>query len=142
MSVARRITPIVALTLLVATSLLADTAGAHQRSRHRIRCTIKGTSGDDHLVDTGGGNVICALAGSDIVAAGPGADKVYGATGGDRLEGNEGNDRLFGGKGADTLVSTDGTARNDRVFGGPGQDTCFLDRGDRARSCETKHIVG
>jgi Ca2+-binding RTX toxin-like protein len=142
MSSARRIIPIVALALLVASALFADTAVAHQKPRHRIRCTLKGTSGDDHLIDTGGANVICALGGNDIVEAGPAADKVYGAADDDRLEGNDGNDRLFGGKGADTLVSTDGVGRNDGVFGGPGKDTCFLDRGDRAKSCETKHIVG
>jgi hypothetical protein len=33
-------------------------------------------------------------------------------------------------------------AGNDRAFGGLGNDTCYIDRGDRTRSCETKTIVG
>ena len=143
MSAARRIIPIVSLAMLVAVALFADTAAAaHRKPRHRIRCTVKGTSGDDRLIDTAGASTICALGGNDVVEGLTGNDKIYGAAGDDRLEGNEGSDRIFGGKGADTLVSTDSTSRNDRVFGGPGQDTCFVDRGDRTRGCETKHIVG
>jgi Ca2+-binding RTX toxin-like protein len=142
MSAARRITPIIALAMLLAVAIFADTTVARSKPRHRARCTIKGTSGDDHLVDSGGGNKICALGGNDIVEAGPGADTVYGARGDDRLEGNEGNDGIFGGKGADTLVSSDGVSRNDRVFGGPGRDTCIIDRGDRVQGCESKRIVG
>ena len=142
MSAARRIIPIVALALLVATALFADTAAAaHRKPRHRIRCTLKGTSGDDHLIDTAGASTICALGGNDFVEGLTGNDKIYGGAGNDQLEGNEGSHRIFGGKGADTLVANDGVTKNDQVFGGPGQDTCFLDRGDRAKGCETKHIV-
>jgi Ca2+-binding RTX toxin-like protein len=46
-----------------------------------------------------------------------------------------------GGRGADTIVLTDGSG-TDRVFGGPGKDICYIDRGDRTRSCETRTVVG
>src|SRR6266508_141796 len=135
---ARRITRIVVGVTVLSTAMLAGATSAPARSR----CTINGTNGDDHLIDTGGANVICARGGDDIVEAGPAADVVLGGKGSDRLEGNDGNDVVKGGRGADTIVVADGVGRNDRALGGPGVDTCFVDRGDRARGCETKTIVG
>lgn len=86
--------------------------------------------------------MICARGGDDLVEAGPAADVVLGGKGADRPEGTDGNDVVKGGRGADTIVVADGVGRNDRALGGPGSDTCCLDRLDRARSCETKTIVG
>jgi Ca2+-binding RTX toxin-like protein len=139
MHAARRITPIVVMALLSATTMLAAMVEAN--ARPRTRCTLKGTSGDDRLVDTGGANVICAFAGNDVVEAGPAADRVYGGKGNDQLEGNDGKDVVFGSRGNDTIVTADGVGGNDRIRGGPGQDTCFIDRGDKTRSCETKNVV-
>lgn len=133
-----RIIRLIVAGILLSTTMLVGASSAPARSR----CTLKGTSSDDHLVDTAGASVICALGGNDIVEAGPQNDVVLGGRGGDRLEGNEGKDLVKGGRGADTILIADGVAGNDRAFGGPGNDTCYVDRGDRTRGCETKTIVG
>ena len=131
------------IRLSIAGMLLATTMFfAAPSAPARARCTLRGTSGDDHLIDTAGASRICALGGNDIAEAGPQNDVVLGGKGGDSLEGNEGKDLVKGGRGADTIVVSDGVAGNDRAFGGPGKDTCYIDRGDRTRSCETKTIVG
>ena len=130
------------IRLIVAGILLGTTMWmAAPSAPAKPRCTVKGTSGDDHLVDTAGASRICALGGDDIVEAGPGNDVVLGGRGSDHLEGNEGKDVVNGGRGADTIVVTDGVA-GDRAVGGPGKDTCYIDRGDRTRGCETKTVVG
>ena len=130
------------IRLAIAGMLLATTMFiAAPSAPARARCTVKGTSGDDHLVDSAGASRICALGGNDIVEAGPQNDVVLGGGGNDHLEGNEGKDTVKGGPGADTIVLTDGAA-GDRAFGGPGNDTCYVDRGDRTRGCETKTILG
>lgn len=130
------------IRLSIAGMLLATTMFiAAPSAPARARCTLRGTPGEDHLIDTAGASRICALGGNDIVEAGPRNDVVLGGGGSDRLEGNEGKDVVKGGRGADTIVLTDGAA-GDRAFGGPGKDTCYIDRGDRTRSCETKTVVG
>jgi Ca2+-binding RTX toxin-like protein len=130
------------IRLAIAGMLLATTLFiAAPSAPARARCTVKGTSGDDHLIDTAGASRICALGGDDIVEAGPGNDVVLGGTGSDHLEGNEGKDVVNGGRGADTIVLADGVA-GDRAVGGSGKDTCYIDRGDRTRGCETKTVVG
>lgn len=138
MRAARRYLSILVTVTLMGTIVLVGASSAPARPR----CTLKGTRADDRLVDTGGANVICAKAGSDLVEAGVQADKVYGGAGDDQLEGNDGRDLVAGGRGTDTIVTADGVGGNDRAVGGRGEDTCYVDRGDRARGCETKHIVG
>jgi Ca2+-binding RTX toxin-like protein len=133
-----RITRLIVAGILLGTTMLIGAPSAPARTR----CTLKGTSGDDTLVDTAGASRICALGGNDVVEAGSQNDVVLGGGGSDRLEGNEGRDVVKGGRGADTIVLADGVARNDRAYGGPGKDTCYIDRGDRTRGCETKTIVG
>ncbi len=132
-----RIIRLIVAGMLLGTTMLVTAPSAPAKPR----CTVKGTPGDDHLIDTAGASRICALGGNDIVEAGPQNDVVLGGAGNDHLEGNEGRDVVNGGRGADTIVVTDGSG-NDRVFGGRGKDTCYLDRGDRARGCETKTVVG
>ena len=124
--------------MLLGTTVLITAPAAPAKPR----CTLKGTSGDDRLIDTAGASVICALGGDDIVEGGPQKDLVLGGNGSDRLEGNEERDVVKGGRGADTIVVADGVAGNDRAFGGAGTDTCYIDRGDRTRGCETKTVVG
>jgi Ca2+-binding RTX toxin-like protein len=131
-----RITKLVVTGILLGTTMLAGASSAPAGPR----CTLRGTSGDDRLIDTAGASVICALGGNDLVEGGPAADRIFGGKGSDRLEGNEGKDVVRGGRGADTIVVADGAA-GDRALGGPGRDTCYLDRGDRAKSCETKTVV-
>jgi Ca2+-binding RTX toxin-like protein len=132
-----RIIRLIVAGMLLGTTMLVTVPSAPARAR----CTVKGTSGDDRLIDSAGASRICALGGNDIVEAGAGNDVVLGGPGNDHLEGNEGRDVVNGGRGADTIVLTDGSG-NDRVYGGPGKDTCYIDRGDRTRSCETKTVVG
>ena len=131
-----RNTKLVVTWILVGATMLVGASSAPAGPR----CTLRGTSGDDRLIDTAGASVICALGGSDLVEGGLAADRIFGGKGSDRLEGNEGKDVVRGGRGADTIVVTDGAA-GDRALGGPGRDTCYLDRGDRAKSCETKTVV-
>lgn len=132
-----RITKLVVTGILLGTTMLAGASSAPAGPR----CTLRGTSGDDRLIDTAGASVICALGGSDLVEGGPAADRIFGGKGSDRLEGNEGRDVVRGGRGADTIVVVDGAA-GDRALGGPGRDTCYIDRGDRVKSCETKTVIG
>jgi hypothetical protein len=85
------------IRLSIAGMLLATTMFfAAPSAPARARCTLRGTSGDDHLIDTAGASRICALGGNDIVEAGPQNDVVLGGKGGDSLEGNEGKDLLKG----------------------------------------------
>src|SRR4026208_475665 len=93
------------IRLAIAGMLLATTMFiAAPSAPARARCTVKGTSGDDHLIDSAGASRICALGGNDIGEAGPQNDVVLGGGGNDHLEGNEGKDTVKGGPGADTIV--------------------------------------
>jgi Ca2+-binding RTX toxin-like protein len=133
----QRITKLVVAGILLGTTVFVGAPAAPAGPR----CTLRGTTGDDRLIDTAGVSVICALGGNDLVEGGPAADRILGGKGSDRLEGNEGRDIVRGGPGADTIVVADGVAGNDLALGGPGRDTCYVDRGDRVKSCETKTIV-
>jgi predicted extracellular nuclease len=107
-----------------------------------LRCTIRGTNGNDVLNGTGRRDVICALGGNDrvdgssandVVLGGPGNDLLEGGSGGDRLVGGPGRDTLRGGSGNDRLESRDGTRGNDRNDGGSGRDSFRADRGDAVK---------
>jgi hypothetical protein len=54
-----RIIRLVVAGILLGTTMFVATPSAPARSR----CTLKGTSGDDRLVDTAGASRICALGG-------------------------------------------------------------------------------
>lgn len=58
-----RIIRLIVAGILLSTTMLVGAPFAPARPR----CTLKGTPGDDHLVDTAGASVICALGGNDIV---------------------------------------------------------------------------
>ncbi len=96
-----------------------------------------GGNGDDHMVGTGGCDVLYGMSGNDNLAGGDGADllvggggadTLFGGAGNDRLEGRTQNDRLFGGAGNDELFGgagndrLEGNRQNDRLFGGAGDD--------------------
>ena len=78
---------------------------------------LKGGSGDDRFVGTGGKNRL---------QGGPGKDKLYGRNGHDHLSGGKGNDSMFGEAGDDWLTEGpywDSTASGrDKYRGGPGSD--------------------
>jgi Ca2+-binding RTX toxin-like protein len=85
----------------------------------RVRCTIVGTAGNDHIVGTAARDVICALGGNDLVHAQGGNDVVAGGTGADSLWGQLGRDRISSWAGNDTAVGGGGS---DKIWGGGGRD--------------------
>jgi hemolysin type calcium-binding protein len=118
--------------------------------------TIRGTAGDDVIVDLDGANridgrggndtictgndddVITGGAGEDMLFAGGGKNKVDGGDGGDTLVGFNGDDTLAGGAGNDFIYAHDG--RNS-VTGGSGDDFIWAgsdnDRIDGGRNFDT-----
>ena len=77
------------------------------------------------------------------------ADKIYGLKRPDFINAaiSPGDrDLVFGGRGNDTLRTDDGfpelVDNRDEVDGGRGTDTCYINRGDRHRSCEVLFIDG
>lgn len=82
----------------------------------------RGTTGDDFMVGTFGGDrlngnrgedLIFGLSGNDNISGGDGNDTVYGGSGNDRINGDysdedDGNDIISGGHGNDTLEGGDG----------------------------------
>lgn len=113
-----------ALTLTVLTALaltgVASPAHASTYTAGGLRCTVVGTSGNDHLSGTSGHDVLCGLGGNDVLSGGSGDDVLDGGTGTDTLYGGTGNDSLSGGDGNDALSGSDGT---DHLYGGAGTDT-------------------
>jgi Ca2+-binding RTX toxin-like protein len=71
--------------------------------------TIRGTAGDDVIVDLDGANRIDGRGGNDTICTGAGADVIGGSTGDDWIDAGAGNDRVDGGKGLDTYVPGPGT---------------------------------
>lgn len=115
-------------------------------------CTIAGNSGNNHLVGTGGNDVICgdsgndtisggggddiiyAGSGKDVINGGSGSDLIFASSGKDYLTGGKGKDQLYGGKGKDHLSAGNG---RDQLNGGTGQDHCDGGKGhDTATLCE------
>ena len=89
-----------------------------------VRCTLRGTPGDDVLVGTGRDEVICGRGGDDQIRGGGGRDVLRGGRGDDVLRRAE---VLYGGRGADDLY-------RGAMFGGPGADFCVGD--DPRGGCE------
>jgi len=93
------------------------------------KVTIKGTSGNDHLVGKkasdviygGGGNDVITGGpnGNDTICGGPGNDTIVGGRGYDNLNGEGGNDNLEGDTGSDNL---DGGGGDDKLSGEKGAD--------------------
>ena len=95
-----------------------------------VRCTIRGTAGNDTLRGTGRRDVVCGLGGDDTIYGLGGNDVIYGGAGNDVIYPGAGADRVFAGAGSDLVFSSDG--RRDRVDGGPDLDRARVDRRDRA----------
>jgi Ca2+-binding RTX toxin-like protein len=108
---------------------------------------IRGTSGNDVIVDLdddntvrgrGGSDTICTGPGNDEIISGDGADTiidiggkntVQGGAGNDSVRTSDGTDTITAGGGADTIVDTggdntvEGGASNDAITTGAGNDT-------------------
>jgi Ca2+-binding RTX toxin-like protein len=77
--------------------------------------TIRGGTGADVLMSSGG---------NDVIEGGDGNDYLWGGSGNDRLAGGAGTDTLLGAAGDDTL---DGGTGADAMTGGVGNDTYVVD---------------
>ena len=123
-----------AIFAVVAAAIIAS-ATAATAAHPAVRCTIKGTAGDDTLRGTAHRDVICGLGGSDTIFGGGGNDVIYGGRGNDVIYPGPGADRTYAGPGPDLIYSVDG--KRDRIDGGPGLDRARIDpRLDRAVGIE------
>jgi len=64
---------------------------------------LTGTTEDDKLYGSDGGNVMKGGTGEDSIWGRDGNDKLYGGSNSDRFDGGEGDDNLYGGSGTDTF---------------------------------------
>jgi hypothetical protein len=105
MKAGRRVVSVLVAASLMGTILLVAASSAPARQG----CTLKGTSGDDPLIDTGGASVICSKAGNDLVEAGARGRSGPRRQGRRPAGGQRRRDVIVGGAGTDTIVTTDGT---------------------------------
>jgi Ca2+-binding RTX toxin-like protein len=87
--------------------------------------TIRGTQGDDVIVDLDGANRIDGRGGNDTICTGPGSDVIDGGAGDDWIDAGDGANKVDAGVGNDTVRTGSG---NDSVVGDNGNDT--IDAGD------------
>ncbi|SEV94571.1 Ca2+-binding protein, RTX toxin-related [Cognatiyoonia koreensis] len=64
---------------------------------------LTGSTEDDKLYGSDGGNILKGGSGEDSLWGRDGNDKLYGGSNSDRFDGGEGNDKLYGGSGVDTF---------------------------------------
>jgi hypothetical protein len=98
---------------------------------------VSGTNGDDELVGTNKGDVICARGGddevrgrggNDIIWLGAGDDHAVGGKGADQIRGGPGHDVVEGSRGGDEIHLghgrdfAEGNAGNDLLYGHEGND--------------------
>ncbi|MEA2410281.1 MAG: hypothetical protein QOC77_842 [Thermoleophilaceae bacterium] len=120
------------VVLVVTLSTLLVVAGSSAGSGARMclgrTATIVGTSGNDIIYGTNGGDVIVGgrgvdqihgLGGDDVICGEGGRDILQGGSGDDELSGGGSGDAIFGGSGDDFLTGGDGS---DDLHGGSGDD--------------------
>jgi Ca2+-binding RTX toxin-like protein len=96
--------------------------------------SIRGTAGNDVIVDLDGANRIDGRGGNDTICTGSGNDVVSGGAGDDWIDANEGDNAVSGGGGDDYIAAGAG---NDRIDGGKNFDTYLPGGGsDVVRNCE------
>ena len=88
--------------------------------------TIRGTAGDDVIVDLDGANRIDGRGGNDTICTGNGDDVINGGAGNDVIFAGHGKNKIDGGDGGDTLV---GLLGNDTISGGAGNDWIYAHDG-------------
>jgi Ca2+-binding RTX toxin-like protein len=98
--------------------------------------TKLGSSGDDLLSGSGGGDLILGLQGSDTIKGEGGIDIIQGDEDPDKLYGGEGSDIVQGGLGSDLLYGESGNdilsggIDDDMLSGGSGNDKQYGGEGD------------
>lgn len=91
----------------------------------KIKTTLLGQDGDDHITFTGSGTHSARGGnGNDVVHGRASRAILYGEEGNDRLEGDAGNDILYGGNGDDIL---NGGRASDYLYGQAGADIFVFD---------------
>jgi len=96
--------------------------------------TIRGTPGNDVIVDLDGANVIDGKGGNDTICTGTGNDVIDGGNGSDWINAGDGANTVNGGNENDAIYSGSG---NDRIDGGKGADRCVPGGGtNTVRNCE------
>jgi len=92
---------------------VTDGAGGESRGVARVLDDslnhVLGTSADDSLNGTSGGDYVSGGDGDDTLSGQSGDDVLFGGAGSDYLNGGEGHDVLIGGAGADTIDVSLGT---------------------------------
>ena len=98
--------------------------------------TIRGTPGNDVIVDLDGANRIDGRGGNDTICTGPGNDVIDGGAGNDVIFAGDGKNNVDGGDGDDIVMalggddSLSGSAGNDAIYGGNGNNTLSGGVGD------------
>jgi Ca2+-binding RTX toxin-like protein len=98
--------------------------------------TIRGTDGNDVIVDLDGANRIDARGGNDTICTGAGNDAIDGGAGNDVIFAGDGKNNVGGGDGDDIVMALGGDdtlaggAGNDAIYGGPGNNSLSGGVGD------------
>jgi hypothetical protein len=96
--------------------------------------TIRGTQGNDVIVDLDGNNKIDGRGGNDTICTGPGADVIDGGNGSDWIDAGDGANTITGGNDNDAIYAGSG---NDTIDGGRGVDRALPGGGtNTVRNCE------
>lgn len=93
--------------------------------------TIRGTAGNDVIVDLDGGNRIDGRGGNDVICTGNADDAINGGTGDDWILAGAGRNNVDGGAGSDVVAAGGG---DDTVAGGAGNDELYVGEGDNSVS--------
>jgi hypothetical protein len=95
---------------------------------------IRGTPGNDVIVDLDGANRIDGKGGNDTICTGPGNDVIDGGNGSDWIDAGDGANAITGGSDNDAIYAGSG---NDTIDGGRGVDRCVPGAGtNTVRNCE------
>ena len=87
---------------------------------------IRGSQGDDTIVDLAGDNRIEGGRGNDVITTGDGDDRIEGDRGDDVIDAGNGRNKIDGGSGDDIVVGGDG---DDDIEGGSGRHLLIGGRG-------------
>jgi Ca2+-binding RTX toxin-like protein len=103
----------------------------------KLKTVIIGTTGDDVIKDTKGGNLVYGLTGNDTITIGNQGDCVVGQDGDNRINGGNGDDVVLLGNGTNTVSASAGNdlvkvgdGNGNVVNGGNGEDTIHIGTGN------------